>query len=127
VTDLFSFLDPSDEDYTLAKATPPPEQNASLILFGRRRKEDAAVIPNETHENITWWWRTKKVDEQYEARPSLPQKPQLASSELVVPDDFETEAKREVAASARLTGIVEARTRLELRPRILLSSLLLIL
>ena len=45
-------------------------------------------------------------------------KTRMASPAPVVVDEFETEAKREVAASAGLTGTVEAGSRLELRHQV---------
>ena len=53
-----------------------------------------------------------------EAGPSEPKKPRLASPNPVVVDEVEIEAKREVAASAGLTGAVEAGSRLELRHQV---------
>jgi len=49
-------------------------------------------------------------------RPS--KKRRLSSPKPVVLDDFETEAKREIEASAGLTGTVELGTRLELRHQV---------
>lgn len=48
----------------------------------------------------------------------IQKKPRTASPKPVVVDEFETEAKREVAASAGLTGGVEAGSRLELRHQV---------
>jgi ATP-dependent RNA helicase DOB1 len=53
-----------------------------------------------------------------ESGPSLPRKPRMASPKPIVLDDFETEAKREVAASAGLTGSVDVGTRLELKHQV---------
>ena len=50
--------------------------------------------------------------------PPSPKKPRLASPNPVVVDEVEIEAKREVAASAGLTGAVEAGSRLELRHQV---------
>ncbi|KAI0816866.1 antiviral helicase [Trametes gibbosa] len=47
-----------------------------------------------------------------------PKKPRLSSPNPVVVDEVEIEAKREVAASAGLTGTVEAGSRLELRHQV---------
>ncbi|KAF8513054.1 antiviral helicase [Gautieria morchelliformis] len=55
--------------------------------------------------------------DQDETGPAL-KKPRLASPKPVVVDEFQTEAKREVAASAGLTGTVEAGQRLELRHQV---------
>ncbi|KAH8110971.1 antiviral helicase [Phellopilus nigrolimitatus] len=54
------------------------------------------------------------MDEQEPASKKL----RIASPAPVVVDEFETEAKREVAASAGLTGAVEAGSRLELRHQV---------
>jgi hypothetical protein len=56
-----------------------------------------------------------------EPGPSAYKKPRMASPKPVVVDEFETEAKREVAASAGLTGGVEAGSRLELRHQVCFS------
>ncbi|TFK24097.1 antiviral helicase [Coprinopsis marcescibilis] len=53
-----------------------------------------------------------------EPGPSSLKKLRLSSPKPVVLDDFETEAKREVAASAGLTGTVEAGSRLELKHQV---------
>lgn len=53
-----------------------------------------------------------------EPGPSVQKKPRFASPQPVVVDEFETEAKREVAASAGLTGGVEAGSRLELKHQV---------
>lgn len=45
-------------------------------------------------------------------------KPRVSSPVPVVVDEFETEAKREMAASGGLTGSVEAGSRLELRHQV---------
>jgi ATP-dependent RNA helicase DOB1 len=50
--------------------------------------------------------------------PSVPKKPRTASPKPVVVDEFETEAKREVAASAGLTSGEESGSRLELRHQV---------
>lgn len=47
-----------------------------------------------------------------------PKKQRLSSPKPVVLDDFETEAKREVAASAGLTGVAETGSRLELKHQV---------
>jgi ATP-dependent RNA helicase DOB1 len=49
---------------------------------------------------------------------SSPKKPRLCAKDPVVLDDFETEAKREVEASAGLTGTAESGARLELRHQV---------
>jgi len=49
---------------------------------------------------------------------STPKKQRLSSPKPVVLDDFETEAKREVAVSAGLTGAAETGSRLELKHQV---------
>jgi ATP-dependent RNA helicase DOB1 len=51
-----------------------------------------------------------------EPGPSTPKKPR--TSKPIVVDEFETEAKREVPASAGLSGNVDAGTRLELKHQV---------
>lgn len=53
-----------------------------------------------------------------EPGPSTQKKPRMASPLPVVVDEFETEASREVEASAGLTGGVEAGSRLELKHQV---------
>jgi ATP-dependent RNA helicase DOB1 len=55
--------------------------------------------------------------EQEDVAPAS-KRPRLASPKPVVVDEFQTEAKREVAASAGLTGTVETGQRLELRHQV---------
>ncbi|KAF7324776.1 hypothetical protein MKEN_00519400 [Mycena kentingensis (nom. inval.)] len=58
-------------------------------------------------------------NDQPEAGPSSPKRARVQVPDPVVLDDFETEAKREVAASAGLTGsTVESGSRLELRHQV---------
>jgi ATP-dependent RNA helicase DOB1 len=54
--------------------------------------------------------------------PSSSKRPRVASPKPVVVDEFETEARREVAAIAGLTGGVEPGSRLELRHQVHSSS-----
>ena len=56
-------------------------------------------------------------DEEY-LQDSAPKKQRLSSPKPVVLDDFETEAKREVATSAGLTGAAETGSRLELKHQV---------
>lgn len=53
-----------------------------------------------------------------EPGPSVQKRPRVASPVPVVVDEFETEASREVEASAGLTGGVEAGSRLELKHQV---------
>lgn len=100
--DLFSFLDdaPMQEDEEPADDTMDMEEPK----VPRKRKADTpnggAVVPDN------------------EPGPSTQKKLRMASPNPVVVDEFETEAKREVAASAGLTGGVEAGSRLELKHQV---------
>jgi ATP-dependent RNA helicase DOB1 len=95
--DLFSFLDEtqegddSDHDEPMDIETNAPAMN--------KRKVD--IDPDE--ENL---------------QVSSPKKQRLSSPKPVVLDDFETEAKREVATSAGLTGAAETGSRLELKHQV---------
>jgi ATP-dependent RNA helicase DOB1 len=97
--DLFSFLDEaqggddSDHDEPMDIETDPPAIN--------KRKVDILLGPNE--ENL---------------QVSISKKQRLSSPKPVVLDDFETEAKREVATSAGLTGAAETGSRLELKHQV---------
>jgi len=113
--DPFSFLDDApvengeqhDIEHDLAPETEPSPQE----LPHKR----SAILSTSTDD---------------EADSPVSKKPRLALPKPVVVDEFETEAKREVAASAGLTGGVEAGSLLELRHQVMtsrcLSSLLLI-
>lgn len=101
MADLFSFLDnvadePIDESVIESSAmlVDTPESSA--------KKRKAEVSQN----------RGPGVEEE----PAV-KKPRLDAPNPIVLDDFETEAKREVAASAGLQGSVEA-GRLELRHQV---------
>ncbi|KAF7313786.1 hypothetical protein HMN09_00535800 [Mycena chlorophos] len=93
--DLFSFLD----------GGPPPDDDVHVEPSHEKRKRKAPTPPQDTT--------------QPEAGPSSPKRARLDAPDPVVLDDFETEAKREVAASAGLTGsTVETGSRLELRHQV---------
>src|SRR6266550_3563687 len=108
--DLFSFLD----------VAPQPDENNGVIDENEMRVDTALAhvikrkaeyfTPPTNHESI----------EDIQAGPSEFKKPRMESPNPVLLDDFETEAKREVAASAGLTGTVEAGSRLELRHQVCL-------
>jgi len=108
--DLFSYID----------VTPQPDENNgdidenemrvdTALAHGIKRKAEYFTPPTN-HESI----------EDIQAGPSEFKKPRMESPNPVLLDDFETEAKREVAASAGLTGTVEAGSRLELRHQVCL-------
>lgn len=100
--DLFSFLDgvPEDEENGVDEEMESPPENA--VPLKRKAEEDSSS--HATPES------SKKARTEAPATDSAPNP--------VILDDFETEAKREVAASAGLTGGVEAGSRLELRHQV---------
>ena len=94
--DLFSFLDETQEGDDSDHDEPMDiETNASAV---NKRKVD--------------------IDTDEENQVSAPKKQRLSSPKPVVLDDFETEAKREVATSAGLTGAAETGSRLELKHQV---------
>lgn len=91
--DLFSFLDPS---------AAPDSQIDGELEDEKAHKRKASQEPyNDAPETFT----TAK-------------KPRLAGPNPVVLDAFETEASREVAASAGLTGTADDASKLELRHQV---------
>ncbi|PAV18118.1 antiviral helicase [Pyrrhoderma noxium] len=118
--DLFSFLadkpvddeTDSEEEYEVDE----PNVEDALAVAGdtslkRKAEEDGAEALTKNEE-------TKQEDGDVESIEPATKKLRVASPAPVVVDEFETEAKREVAASAGLTGAVEAGSRLELRHQV---------
>ncbi len=112
--DLFSFLDEAPEetetnggDNAMAIDTIPDES-----VIPRKRK--VAVGTSEPRQN----GGTSRHSPDSDPGPSIPKKPRTASPKPVVLDEVEIEAKREVAASAGLTGAVEEGSRLELKHQV---------
>ena len=108
--DLFSFLDEAPLKAESPQADgdiPTQEPEPSNDVLPKKRK---ASPPTEPSNGET-------TPPSGEAGPS-PKKPRLASPNPMVVDEVEIEAKREVAASAGLTGAVEAGSRLELRHQV---------
>lgn len=101
--DLFSFL----EDAPMEDI----EQEAPIVPKKRKADKAESIPP--------------PIKEDSEPGPSVQKKQRLASPNPVVVDEFETEAKREVAASAGLTGGVEAGSRLELKHQVCIALLIL--
>lgn len=98
--DLFSFLDENDVETT------SETQLAANVLHKRKH-------PNGTNPvELTG-------QDSYLDRSGSSKKPRLSSPNPIVLDDFETEAKREIEASAGLTGTAETGARLELRHQVL--------
>ncbi|KAK7050397.1 rRNA-processing arch domain-containing protein [Favolaschia claudopus] len=102
--DLFSFLDGNPEDINAE-----PTETASAPQPRKRKATTPQTVANGDH----------KSENEPEAGPSSPKRPRVDAPNPIVLDDFETEAKREVAASAGLTGSsIESGTRLELRHQV---------
>lgn len=119
--DLFSFLDDasahnveennSDEEGMVLDEPAVPSSNHKRKAVSP--PEAAARIPSKTFQSDA---SMQDVDNQ--PGPSVIKKPRIGSPQPVVLDDFETEAKREVEASAGLTGAVVEGSRLELRHQV---------
>ncbi|KAJ4488200.1 rRNA-processing arch domain-containing protein [Lentinula aciculospora] len=102
--DLFSFLngasaehEENDLDEDMEKTLPP-----ETIPQKRKAAETSSALTDDTASS-----KKARTEVTHAAVPNP-----------IVLDDFETEAKREVAASAGLTGGVEAGSRLELRHQV---------
>jgi hypothetical protein len=108
--DLFSFLDD----------VPMGDDNDESI--DEEIQEVEPRIPKKRKANIPAELVSSNGDViDNEPGSSAQKKPRMTSPKPVVVDEFETEAKREVAASAGLTGGVEAGSRLELRHQVRFS------
>ena len=115
-SDLFSFLaeghsaeTPMNVDSDVAEAA-----NASSVIAKKRK----ALTPTDTTFNNSGGDMDASASADNDAGPSEPKKARLSSPKPVVVDEVEIEAKREVAASAGLTGAIEAGSRLELRHQV---------
>ncbi len=105
MADLFSFLDNvPDEKDDVEMAVDLPEPTV------KKRKVD------EQNGNLGQEPHSVQNDE------PAGKKARIEAANPVVLDEFETEAKREVAASAGLQGSVEEGARLELRHQVHLTS-----
>jgi hypothetical protein len=126
--DLFAFLDedasrPSQSEIFVGDVEMDEDESLPPKMRKKKRKAAEAAMAAEALET----GRTSSPSpatvaqirdlDQEETEPAL-KKPRLASPKPVVVDEFQTEAKREVAASAGLTGTVEAGQRLELRHQV---------
>ena len=114
--DLFSFLDeaPPKAESPQPDGDVPMQQEAENPNGSVPKKRKASIpTPQETTSE-----NGPSASSSSEAGPSEPKKPRLASPNPMVVDEVEIEAKREVAASAGLTGAVEAGSRLELRHQV---------
>ncbi|CCL98493.1 uncharacterized protein FIBRA_00491 [Fibroporia radiculosa] len=108
-SDLFTFLDdaaPEIDDVDMGSGTSETQPESS-----RKRKADlpGRIRSPSPQEDV----KTENVES-----VTPPKKPRLGSPKPIVVDEVEIEAKREVAASAGLTGAVEAGSRLELRHQV---------
>ncbi|KAH7911745.1 ATP-dependent RNA helicase [Hygrophoropsis aurantiaca] len=99
--DLFSFLDPNNEDPD-TNDVPMLEDNSDKFVPKKRRIDPTIDLAQ---------------DEEGPSQSTF-KRSRMASPNPVVVDEFETEAKREMAASGGLTGAVEAGSRLELRHQV---------
>jgi ATP-dependent RNA helicase DOB1 len=102
--DLFSFLD----------GTPTGDEDKDVDISEQRQVE------NNAKRRAT----TDPLSDHPNGGPSdahAPKKARVSSPVPVVVDEFETEAKREMAASGGLTGSVEAGSKLELRHQVFTS------
>ncbi|KAL1941621.1 hypothetical protein VTO73DRAFT_7060 [Trametes versicolor] len=112
-SDLFSFLDDSAQQKQPSQDATGDvhmETESQAKSTARKRK---AITPPQRKESDPIAEGSSNA-----AGPSEPKKPRLASPKSVVVDEVEIEAKREVAASAGLTGAVDAGSRLELRHQV---------
>ncbi|KAJ8689869.1 ATP-dependent RNA helicase mtr4 [Pleurotus ostreatus] len=111
--DLFSFLDQPAEEELLQDEDPGVEEIASSPNATTLKRKATTIPSNNGHTD------TEMRNPEDEPGPSKPKRPRMASPKPIVLDDFETEAKREVVASAGLTGAAaEAGARLELRHQV---------
>lgn len=115
--DLFSFLDQPAADELLQDEDPSVEEITSSTNAATLKRKATTIPSNNGHSD------TEMRDPEDEPGPSKPKRPRMASPKPIVLDDFETEAKREVVASAGLTGAAaEAGARLELRHQVSIFS-----
>jgi ATP-dependent RNA helicase DOB1 len=116
-SNLFAMLDDNieDDDAEIEVSSAPTEENS------KKRKADTPkqLSPSPATSSAA----PTKVEENQEAGPSS-KRPRISEPAPVVVDEIEIEAKREVAASAGLTGSAEAGSRLELRHQVCLSILI---
>ncbi|THU90410.1 antiviral helicase [Dendrothele bispora CBS 962.96] len=115
--DLFSFLhgDQPENDAENEEQHVPEDPDSSIDLPKKRKvDEDKNSQPTDFRDD-----HDKTQGQGASPHPTKRARVEEASApNPVVLDDFETEAKREVAASAGLTGGVEAGSRLELRHQV---------
>ncbi|KAH9832009.1 antiviral helicase [Rhodofomes roseus] len=104
--DLFSFLDEAPtEDVPMDATNGHPD--------GRKRKAESPAQARSPSPAA----HIQGADGEQEEGPPM-KKPRVASPKPMVVDEVEIEARREVAASAGLTGSTEAGSRLELKHQV---------
>ncbi|KAJ2927963.1 hypothetical protein H1R20_g9130, partial [Candolleomyces eurysporus] len=109
-TDLFSFLDDNNDDTIQGQDEPMDVEEVKTNQQPLKRKAASPIDTSNAGEDT-------KDDPEEDALPLKRLK--INVPKPIVLDDFETEAKREVAASAGLTGgTVESGSRLELRHQV---------
>lgn len=116
MADLFSFLDDVPPEAELAQdvhidAETSGGKNANAESSRKRKVGSPKTSTPPPNEDIP------ETVTDSEPGPSS-KKPRMASPKPIVVDEVEIEAKREVAASAGLTGVPESGTRLELRHQV---------
>lgn len=121
--DLFSFLDDKrhDEDADTDEDADGDVDESMEVEKGqtasdsrrKRRVEDGDSGPSVNGAEKV----NGNAEEDIQMHPAQ-KKPRMASPNPLVVDEVEIEAKREVAASAGLTGTVEAGSKLELRHQV---------
>ncbi|KAF9465418.1 ATP-dependent RNA helicase [Collybia nuda] len=107
--DLFSFLDevPADnEDEDERESMQMDVEPVQSVVTRKRRSESSTATTQNAGQHFD------------EPGPSVPKKPRMTSPKPIVLDDFATEAKREVAVSAGLTGTADPGSRLELKHQV---------
>lgn len=120
--DLFSFLDaPVDDDDDIdIEGVPEQElahedngQPTTPLLILKRKAESLSPTPVDQNGD------TEMTSDEHLDGNGPTKRARIGSPKPIVLDDFETEAKREIAASAGLTGATtEAGSRLELRHQV---------
>lgn len=112
--DLFSFLEEKNETDDAIDVDIPAAEEPESSVTERRQKRKAQAARETSTEGAG---PSKETTTHVDGEPA-PKKPRMASPVPVVLDEFETEAKREVAASAGLTGSLETAQSLELRHQV---------
>ncbi|KAF8908086.1 rRNA-processing arch domain-containing protein [Gymnopilus junonius] len=114
--DLFSFLEDGAEDQQIENEEHIPVDTKSPSPSAKSLQKRKADTPPPT--NLTSTNGQVAEESSNGEGPSASKKPRILPPQPQVLDDFETEAKREVAASAGLVGEAEAGSRLELRHQV---------